>query len=156
MLRTLISSQTLLLHEILPFARLNGRLSDHFYGFALLLFLFVLYAVFGFPRAGDAGRRRAKERQKSKKKRKPDPSAKAKTDPLIPLRYAAVCLFFLSAAFWCLQYYREPFLPVPSFVNLPAVFVLAAGISRSDLRLPAFLLKLSAVLQRKAIGVIES
>lgn len=129
LLRGLIGANTSFLPHILPFLKWKGRLNNNDYGLVLLFFLFALYVFFSFRQARAPEKQPEKQQKKNGKQKKKKDAAKTKPNICVWLRFAAVCLFFVSAVLWCLQSAEELFLPVSSFVNLVAVFVLCCAAS---------------------------
>ena len=127
LLRELVSSGGLYFRNFLPFTNLFGRFEDNHYGLSALIILFALYAVFGFRQAGKTisanTQNHTGQKKRGRKTRRIDFSRFALA---VWLRYAAVCLFFLFVILNYSLFYDELFLPVPSFVNLTAIFVVAA------------------------------
>ena len=127
LLRALIVQNTPFFDYILPLSKWKGRLSNNYYGLVLLFFLFALYVLFNFRQAREAAKQPAKQQKKNGKQKKKEDAAKTKPNICVLLRSTAVCLFFMSAALYCMQSYSDVFLPVPSFANLVAVFVLCGA-----------------------------
>ena len=123
----LTASNALLLRDLLPITNLFGRLENNHYGLLALIVLFALFAVFGFRRGRKQVYEKAPEQTGNKKSRqKTRRQNLSGGSAVLWLRYAAVCLFFLFVILSFTLFYKELFLPVPSFVNLAAVFVVAA------------------------------
>lgn len=120
-------SDALLLRDFLPMTNLFGRFESNHYGLIALIVFFALFAAFGFRRGEKQGYENASDQTDNIKRRKKTRRQKCSGRVVVLwLRYVAVCLFFLFIILSFLLFDKELFLPVPSFVNLAAVFVIAA------------------------------
>ena len=117
----LTSSNVLYFRNFLPFTNLFGRFTDNHYG------LIALIAVFGFLRERKTiSVNMQKDSDRKKRGKKPRQKKLSGFAFVIWLRYTAVCLFFLFIIPAYSLFYVESFLPIPLFMNLTAVFVVAA------------------------------
>ena len=128
----LLRDGSISLNEILPFSKLRGRLTNNYYGLVFLFFLFVFYVRLHVRREkGSRARKKAARKRPGNKKMTNDSKSAVSggQDVCVWLRFTAVCLFFALALLYCLRQYSETFLPVSSFINLVAVFVIASQLS---------------------------